>query len=187
MHPTDAVLTEKCMNGQKDAYAEIVKRYQHRVYFMSLTRMKDPYEAEDLAQETFIRAYCKLASYDPERSFRNWLFTICANLGKNRLRSRARRREVNNPNPEMKPALSRNPEHCRTDLMTALHKIPEKLRVPLVLKHVEGFSYTEIAGIMKIGASAAKMRVKRGRDQLVQHLSEPETDSAWDKPQSGNI
>ena len=81
MHPTDAVLIEKCMNGQKDAYAEIVKRYQHRVYFISLARMKDRYEAEDLAQETFIRAYCKLASYDPERSFRNWLFTICAKLG----------------------------------------------------------------------------------------------------------
>lgn len=73
------------------------------------------------------------------------------------------------------------------DLMTALHKIPEKLRVPLVLKHVEGFSYTEISGIMKIGTSAAKMRVKRGRDQLAKHLSEHEIDSARDKPQSGKI
>lgn len=187
MHPTDAVLVEKCMNGQKDAFAEIVERYQHRVYFMSLTRMRDRHEAEDLAQETFIQAYCKLASYDQQRSFRNWLFTICANLGKNRLRSRARRREVHNPNPEKKPALPRNPEHCRMDLMAALHKIPEKLRIPLVLKHVEGFSYTEISGIMKIGTSAAKMRVKRGRDQLAKHLSEDEIDSARDKPQSGKI
>ena len=64
------------------------------------------------------------------------------------------------------------PEHCRIDLMTALHKVPEKLRVPLFLKHVEGFSYNEISSIMKIGTSAAKMRVKRGRDQLVEHLSE---------------
>ena len=73
------------MNGQKDAFSEIIERYQHRIYFMSLTRMKDPFEAEDLAQETFIQAYCKLAGYDPTRSFRNWLFTICANLGKNRI------------------------------------------------------------------------------------------------------
>ena len=172
MHPTDAVLIEKCMNGQKDAFAEIVERYQHRIYFMSLTRMRDRFEAEDLAQETFIQAYRKLASYDPQRSFRNWLFTICANLGKNRLRSRSRRREVHNPNPEIIPALIQSPEHCRLDLMVALHKIPEKLRVPLFLKHVEGFSYNEISSMMKIGTSAAKMRVKRGRDLLVLHLSE---------------
>jgi len=177
MHPTDALLIEKCLNGQKDAFAEIAQRYQHRVYFMSLTRMRDRYEAEDLAQETFLQAYRKLASYDLQRSFRNWLFTICANLGKNRLRSRARRREVHHPNPEIKPALPHNPEHCRIDLMTALHKIPEKLRIPLFLKHVEGFSYKEISSIMKIGTSAAKMRVKRGRDQLVEHLSEKKADT----------
>ena len=187
MHPTDAILVEKCIDGQKDAFAKIVERYQHRIYFMSLTRMRDRHEAEDLAQETFIQAYRKLAGYDPQRSFRNWLFTICANLGKNRLRSRARRREVHNPNPEIKPVLPHNPEHCRIDLMAALHKIPEKLRIPLFLKHVEGFSYNEISAVMKIGTSAAKMRVKWGRDQLVEHLSEHKIDPARDKPQSGKI
>ena len=186
MHPTDAVLIEKCINGQKDAFEVIVERYQHRIYFMSLTRMRDRFEAEDLAQETFIQAYCKLASYDPQRSFRNWLFTICTNLGKNRLRSRARRREVHNPNPEIKPALTQSPEHCRIDLMAALHKIPEKLRVPLFLKHVEGFSYNEISAVMKIGTSAAKMRVKRGRDQLVKHLSEQKA-TTWEKKPSGTF
>jgi len=172
MHPTDAILVEKCINGQKDAFSEIVERYQHRIYFMALTRMRDRHEAEDLAQETFIRAYCKLNRYDPQRSFRNWLFTICANLGKNRLRSRARRREIHHPNPELGQIQSQNPEHCRIDLMDALHKMPEKLRVPLFLKHVEGFSYNEISAVMKIGTSAAKMRVKRGRDQLVALLTE---------------
>jgi RNA polymerase sigma-70 factor (ECF subfamily) len=186
MHSTDAVLIEKCINGQKDAFAEIIQRYQHRIYFMALTRMRDPFEAEDLAQETFIQAYCKLASYDPTRSFRNWLFTICANLGKNRLRSRARRREVHNPSPEVKPNQSKGPEHCRIDLMAALHKIPEKLRVPLFLKHVEGFSYTEISMMMNIGTSAAKMRVKRGRDQLVLHLSEQKTETTPKSKQTGN-
>ncbi len=187
MHPTDAILVEKCMNGHRDAFSEIVERYQHRIYFMALTRMRDRFEAEDLAQETFIQAYRKLASYDPRRSFRNWLFTICTNLGKNRLRSRARRREVHKPNPEIKPDPRQNPEYCRIDLMTALYKIPGKLRVPLFLKHVEGFSYKEISAVMKIGTSAAKMRVKRGRDQLVQHLSEQEIDSARDTPQSEKI
>jgi len=170
MHPTDAALVEQCLKGQKDAFAEIVNRYQHRVYYMSLTRIRDRYEAEDLAQETFIQVYRKLATYDSQRSFKNWLFCICANLGKNRLRSRARRREVHNPNPEPQEMTSQ--DQSRIDLMDALHKIPEKKRIPLVLKHVEGFSYDEIAAIMKIGISAAKMRVKRGRDELVRNLSE---------------
>ncbi len=178
MHPTDAALVEQCVNGQKDAFAEIVQRYQHRVYYMSLTRMRDRYEADDLAQETFIQAYRKLATYDPQRSFRNWLFSICANLGKNRLRSRARRREVHNPHPEVDPVTSCDQDHSRIDLMAGLHKIPETLRVPLFLKHVEGLSYDEIASVMNIGASAAKMRVKRGRDQLVQNLSEHTVDPA---------
>ena len=145
--------------------------------------MKDRYEADDLAQETFIRAYGKLAIYDPRRSFRNWLFCICVNLGKNRLRARARRREVNNPHPEPKTNTPWDQGQCRIDLMAALHKMPEKLRVPLVLKHVVGFSYDEIAGIMKIGTSAAKMRVKRGRDQLVKNLSYRSIDAALpDRP-----
>jgi len=172
MHPTDAALVEQCLKGEQDAFAEIVQRYQHRVYYLALTRMRDRQEADDLAQETFIQAYRKLDIYDPRRSFRNWLLCICVNLGKNRLRTGARRREVNNPHPEPRADTFQDQSQVRIDLMAALHKIPEKLRVPLVLKHVEGFSYDEIAGIMKIGTSATKMRVKRGRDQLVRSLSE---------------
>ena len=178
MHPTDAVLVEQCVKGQKDAFAEIVNRYQHRIYYLSLTRMRDRYEADDLAQETFIQAYRKLATYDSQRSFRNWLFCICVNLGKNRLRSRARRREVHNPHPELQEITSQDQDQSRIDLMDALHKMPEKRRIPLILKHVEGFSYDEIAAIMKIGTSAAKMRVKRGRDELVRNLSESRVDPA---------
>ncbi len=171
MHPTDAALVEQCLRGEQDAFAEIVRRYQHRVYYLALTRMRDRYEADDLAQETFIQAYHKLGIYDPRRSFRNWLLCICVNLGKNRLRIRVRRREVNNPHLEPPDITSQDQGQARIDLIAALHRIPEKLRIPLILKHVEGFSYDEIATIMKIGTSAAKMRVKRGRDQLVKSLS----------------
>ncbi len=187
MHPTDAVLIEKCVNGNRDAFTEIVARYQHRIYFMALTRMRDRHEAEDLAQETFIQAYRKLAGYDPQRSFRNWLFAICTNLGKNKLRNRARRREVHNPHPERESVMPCHRDHSRMDLMAALHKIPEKLRVPLFLKHVEGFSYQEISAVMKIGTSAAKMRVQRGRDQLVRHLSDYQPDSTDNKFENTGI
>jgi len=170
MIPTDPVLVEQVLNGSKDVFEELVKRHQHRVYYMALTRMGDRHEAEDLAQETFIQAYRKLSSYDPSYRFRNWLLTICANQGKNRLRSRARRRRAYKANLEVSNGRARDPDQEFVDLKDAINAIPEKLRVPLVLKHVEGFSYDEIASMMKISASAAKMRVRRGRDKLVQNL-----------------
>jgi RNA polymerase sigma-70 factor (ECF subfamily) len=148
------------------------------MHLLALTRTRDPYEADDLAQETFIQAYRKLGSYDPIYSFEKWLLSICVNLSKNRIRARVRRREDNRPYPEPLAVTFQGQSQDMLDLMTALHRIPEKLRVPLVLKHVEGFSYDEIAGILKIGASAAKMRVKRGRDQLVKNLSPEERRSS---------
>ena len=171
MNFADPVLVEQVLNGNKDAFEEIVHRYQHRVYYVALTRMRDRHEADDLAQETFIQAYRKLASYDPRHSFRNWLLTICVNLTKNRLRGNARRRKAHREHSESSLVTSRGSDQHMLGVMEALHEIPEKLRVPLVLKHVEGFSYEEIAAIMKIGLSAAKMRVKRGRDQLVEALN----------------
>lgn len=169
---SDAALVEQCLEGRKDAFERIVKRYQHRIYGLALVRMKDRFEADDLAQETFLRAYQKLYLYDPERNFRNWLFTICVNLGKNRLRGRSRRREVSEYHLKNSASNVEKPmgNSDRMDLAAALHAIPEKFRVPLVLKHAEGFSYEEIGAIMKISPSAAKMRVKRARDRIISHL-----------------
>ena len=89
---------------------------------------------------------------------------------------------MHNPHPERESVMAHHQDHSRMDLMAALHKIPEKLRVPLFLKHVEGFSYQEISAVMKIGTSAAKMRVQRGRDELVRHLSDYHFDSTGNTP-----
>ena len=171
MRPTDATLVEQCLKGEKEAFARIVERYQHRVFHLALTRMRNRQDADDLAQETFLQAYRKLHSFDQRYSFKTWLFTICVNLGKNHLRGLARRREAHHPDMESSSIVPGDGHLFHIDLTDALHKMPEAIRIPLVLKHVEGFSYEEIAFAMKIGLSAAKMRVKRGRDQLVKHLS----------------
>ena len=125
-----------------------------------------------LAQETFIRAYRKLKLYDPGYSIRNWLLSICANLAKNRFRALDRRRKAEGAHTEMARKASNSEPLARLTLEDALEKIQESYRIPLVLKHVEGFSYEEIARILKIGVSAAKMRVKRGRDELVRLMNQ---------------
>jgi RNA polymerase sigma-70 factor, ECF subfamily len=166
----DGWLVEQCLAGQREAYAELVQRYQHTVFRIALGMMRDREGAEDLAQEAFTQAYRKLSTFDARYPFRNWILTICVNLGKNRIRSRVRRRnalEMYALEREHATKAAQLPEH---DLRRELEKIPERLRVPLLLKHGEGLSYQEIAQILKIGTSAAKMRVKRGRDALLRLL-----------------
>lgn len=170
MDHTDAALVELCLAGSKSFFGELVERHQDRVFHLALRMTGDRDEAADLAQETFIRAFRKLARFDPEYSFGNWLLSICANLAKNRFRSETRRRRAQEVHAELYPRVPELADPKRAALEAALPRIHETLRVPLVLKHVEGLSYEEIAQVLKIGLSAAKMRVKRGRDELVRLL-----------------
>ncbi len=172
MERSDAVLVEQCLAGNSEAYRELIERHQDAVFSFIMRMTGNWHEAADVAQETFIRAYRKLGSYDPRFTFRNWLFSIAANQTKNRFRSFFRRHRVEQQlaaAPDPTPA----PDPRLDELDHALAQIPEKLRAPLLLKHVEGYSYDEIARTLGIGVSAAKMRVMRARDELVQ-LLEPQ-------------
>lgn len=170
MELSDAALVEQCLAGRKDAFAGLVERHRDAVYNLALRWTADRDEAADLAQDTFVRGYGKLRSYDPGYAFRNWLLAICANLAKNRFRSAARRRKAQQTHAELYPANPGFPDPRRAALEEALARIPETLRVPLVLKHMEGLSYEEISAVLGIGVSAAKMRVKRARDDLMRRL-----------------
>jgi RNA polymerase sigma-70 factor (ECF subfamily) len=173
MDPSDASLVESCLGGQKEAFAQLVRRHQDAVHYLALRWCRDRDDAKDLAQETFVRAYRKLRTYKPQFSFRNWVLSVCANLAKNRLRSEERRRRAQVTHVELFPRTAEPPDPRRHALEEALREIPESVRIPLVLKHVEGLSYEEISNVLGIGVSAAKMRVKRGRDELVRRLRPP--------------
>lgn len=169
MEQLDAVLVEQCLAGNAEAYRELIERHQDAVFSFCMRITGNWHEAADVAQETFIRAYRKLHFFDPRYSFRNWLFSIAANLTKNRFRSFFRRHRAEDQlRAGLTPAADTDPR--LDELETALTKIPEKLRAPLLLKHVEGYSYDEIARTLGISISAAKMRVMRARDELVQLL-----------------
>ena len=170
MEPTDAALVERCLAGQREAFAVLLRRHQGAVFGLACRWCRDRDDAADLAQETFVRAYRKLRTYKPEHSFRNWVLSVCANLGKNRLRSEGRRRKAHETYADLQTLGATAADPRRQVLEEALREVPETLRIPLVLKHVEGLSYDEISTVLGIGVSAAKMRVKRGRDELFRRL-----------------
>jgi RNA polymerase sigma-70 factor, ECF subfamily len=172
MERSDGALVEDCINGDQEAFRELMVRHQDSVYQLAYRMTQNAADADDLAQEAFIRAYRKLRLYRPQYSFRTWVMTICANLAKNRFRSSARRRHAENEHLEMgNAAADRAADDRKAVVEAALQALPEPYRVPLVLRHVEGLSYEEIARVMSIGLSAAKMRVARGREALEAALS----------------
>jgi RNA polymerase sigma-70 factor (ECF subfamily) len=170
MELSDADLVAQCLDGRKDAFGELVRRYQDPVFNLAFRMTGNRAEAEDLAQEAFLRAYRKLAQYRPEYAFRNWVMTICANQTKNFFRRAVRRRRAEETHLELAPHPAGRDGPAYRAFEEALARVPDALRVPLVLKHVEGFSYEEVADTLRIGISAAKMRVKRGRDELIRIL-----------------
>jgi len=173
MNADDAQLAERCCAGDSDAFAELVRRNQDAVFNLAWRMTRNWHEAADITQDTFIRAYRKLSSYKPEFAFKNWVMSIGANLTRNRFRSYSRRQRMEQTVAGMQdlepmPAIEAHDEA----LEAALGRLPESVRMALILKHMEGMSYEEVARTLGIGLSAAKMRVARGRDELVRLLGE---------------
>jgi RNA polymerase sigma-70 factor, ECF subfamily len=171
MNASDAHVVEQCLAGDKNAFAELVRRNQDAVFNLVWRMTGNWHEAADITQETFIRAYQKLHSYRSEYIFKNWVMSIGANLTKNRFRSHNRRQRMKETLMEMQDIEVTPVAEMRDEgLEAALGQLPETLRAALVLKHMEGMSYEEIAKMLGISVSAAKMRVARGRDELVRLL-----------------
>lgn len=167
MEISDGDLVTRSLGGRADAFEELVRRHQDSVYGFSRHFCQNSADAKDLAQETFIRAYTRLDTYKQGFSFRNWILQICSNLAKNTYRQNRRRESLHDSFSAVTPGQSEDGGLERLELTQALKSVPAKLRTPLLLRHAEGLSYEEISSIMGIGLSAAKMRVKRGREIFV--------------------
>ena len=157
-------------------YATFVRAHADAVYCTALRLSRSAAEADDVAQETFVRAYRSLRRFDAERLAtlepRPWLLTITLNLWRNRLRSASRRPAVAGP-PEGDPPDPRpGPEDAaaRSEstraLVALLARLPERHRVPVVLHHVVGLSYPEVATVLACPVGTAKANAARGLEQL---------------------
>ena len=185
----DIRLMLRVRNDDAQACAELVDLYHHRLVTVMRHLVGSNEEAEDLAQEVFLRVYRGRKKYHPKAKFSTWLYTIANNLALNVLRTRQRRPTVPlnvrdsgplGPRPEEKLVLDRaQPPDDRVQqqeltaiVQQALETLNERQRVAVVLNKFEDMSYAEIAEIMELTPKAVKSLLSRARENLRHVLEE---------------
>ncbi|HSM57550.1 MAG TPA: sigma-70 family RNA polymerase sigma factor [Candidatus Sulfomarinibacteraceae bacterium] len=178
MNDEENVWLERARQGDKAAFGQLIEAYQGPVYNLAYRMLGNRGEAEEAAQEAFIRAYTKLDSYDPRRKFSTWMLSITSNYCIDLLRKRrALLLSLDQPLPPH-PALmsdrADNPEAQTADserealVQSLLEELPEDYRQTVVLRYWYDLSYQEIADVMDTTVSAIKSRLFRARRQLAE-------------------
>ena len=164
----DTQLILKFKQGDTSAFNTIVERHKKRIYFFALKLVQDHQAAEDISQETFLRAYNKLHSLKQESSFVPWLYKIASNYYRSIIR-RPKLKVVSDIDIGLLSAESQELEEENQDqkmMKQAIATLPKKQRVALVLRCFEGLSYAEISQAMNISVSSAKAHVSYARNKL---------------------
>jgi RNA polymerase sigma-70 factor, ECF subfamily len=178
---SDEDLMGRVAEGDERAFTELVRRFQGRVINLVSRVLNDREVSDDLAQEVFVRVYVHRRNYRRGSKFSTWLFTIAANLAKNEIRRRVRRRnwfsldalqemvsdsamQLADPKEGQDVALQR--DQLKQAVARAIAAVPEKYRIALVLRDLEGFPYEEIGEMLKIPGGTVRSRINRARGIL---------------------
>lgn len=183
---SDHALIEATKGGDEEAFAEIVNRYRSPITNYLYRLLNDYEEAVDLSQETFVRVYFAVERYHTGYAFSTYLYRIATNLAISEMRKRKRRKLLSltglfqtdsdsetefNP-PDEKPLADADllQEEQKKVIASAIASLPEKYRLPIVLRDIEGKSYEEVALIMEMGLGTTKSRISRARGLLKEKL-----------------
>jgi RNA polymerase sigma-70 factor (ECF subfamily) len=156
-------LIQRSLNGDLEAWGEIVSRYKEAVFAVTLSILRNYADAEDATQDAFIRAYQNLRKYDLSRKFSTWLFTVAANVAKNALRKRRREREPPLPEMDKDPAEEVHEDIKLAAVRRAVTELPEPYRAPVVLYYWHGLPVEEIGEVLGLPAGTVKTRLHRAR------------------------
>ena len=175
---SDADLVRRAQAGDAEAFGALVLAHQQFVYNLAWRALADPHEAEDVAQEAFVRAWLALPNFRAQAQFRTWLYRIVTNLCYNRL-PRLRRELTALGDTE----LIEQPDHSQTDpaaalesaerqahLAAALDRLPEGYRLLLLLRFQQGLAYDEIALVTSLPLGTVKTGLHRARAKLKEAL-----------------
>ena len=173
----DETLAKKAAAGDMSAFEELVDRHRMAVYRLARSITGNHHDADDAAQETFLRVYRALGSYDPDRPFKPWLKRIAYNTSLNTIRaSKSRSRGfVNGDLPDVADQSPRQPERMEAkqsaaNVDRAVQTLPSELRATLLLRAVEGMSYKDIATAMGVKIGTVMSRLSRARERVLDVL-----------------
>jgi RNA polymerase sigma-70 factor (ECF subfamily) len=181
----DEDLVLRVQQGDKSAFDFLVIKYQHKIIQLVNRYVKDPSEAQDVAQEAFIKAYRALGNFRGDSAFYTWLYRIAINTAKNYLVSRSRRSSDYQVDIQDAEALENAPQlqgmetperlllnqEIIDTIKTAIDKLPEEMRTAIMLREFEGMSYEEIAAAMDCPVGTVRSRIFRAREAIDNKLN----------------
>lgn len=177
---SDQVLVERVQQGDKRAFDLLVRKYQNKIVHLVTRYLHDPVEAQDVAQEAFIKAYRALPSFRGDSAFYTWLYRIAINTAKNYLLAQSRRPPADDIDAQDAEQFSGEtglreydtPEHLvlrdeiEATIAAAIEALPEELRTAITLRELEGLSYEEIAQAMECPIGTVRSRIFRAREAI---------------------
>src|SRR5882672_5490545 len=187
---SDLSLVRRVQRGDKGAFDALVLKYQHKLVKLVMRYVRNPAEAEDIAQEAFIKAYRALPQFRGDSAFYTWLYRIAINTAKNAVVSRDRspieynidrnNDATENESYDMQGRMkdSETPEglvltdEIRRTVNAAIEALPEDLKTAIVLRELDGLSYEEIAAAMDCPVGTVRSRIFRAREAIDRRLRE---------------
>ena len=177
----ESQLIAQAVNGNPDAFGQLVRAYQDRLFTTVVQIVRCRADAEDVVQDAFVQAYVKLRSFKGKSSFYTWLYRIAVNMALSRGRRMRVRRSVEKPrerfseepqDPNGSPSERMEREEHAGEIRSALESLSEEHRAILVLRGVEGFDYQTIAQILNLSPGTVRSRLHRARIQLREQLDQ---------------
>ena len=177
---SDIALVELVLADDQDAFTVLVERYKDAVQNLAYRMLSNTAEAEDVTQETFVRAYTQLATYKPAHKFSTWLLSIASHLAIDQLR---RRRFLALPLEDVpflewivdsgaSPEQSTLQGEQQDEIQVYLQRLPGKYRAVIVLRYWYDFSYEEIARTLNLTPALVKARLHRARELLARYMNQ---------------
>jgi RNA polymerase sigma-70 factor, ECF subfamily len=180
----DQEFVSRVQRGDKSAYDMLVRKYQHRVTQLVNRYVKDPSEAQDVAQEAFIKAYRALVRFRGDSAFYTWLYRIAINTAKNHLVARARRSFNNEVDFQEAEYSVSSLQLCNLDtpeklllndeiienIQQTIDELPENMREVIILRELEGLSYEAIAKTLDCPVGTVRSRIFRAREAIDKRL-----------------
>ena len=182
--PDDRELVRRGQAGDKEAFEELVRRHQHRVFAVAGGILRRREDVEDIAQQVFVKAYFSLKRFDQRAAFSTWLYKITVNecwdlLRKKKVRPLLYESDLSEEQAQQFGAAERQDSgaqdvseklEAQQQVENLLHGLDERDRMMLILKEVEGFAIEEIAEILDLNANTVKVRLFRARRRIVNQV-----------------